>query len=572
MDRCKYKFKGTYDNFKCPLESEEGSEYCYWHQEIEGKKPSQDQLNFLKDHKILGIFLQKVNLNYADLRGINLILANLKGSSFYKANLRKANLDSANLQGSDLREANLEDAYLPRADLQGAKFFRTNLKGACLIFARLENYSLTTVNFQNADLGYANLTNSDLSGANLSRVNLKYATLENANLRGCKLIEANLLYSDLSKSDLAYSDLSGADLSYADIRQASLVGTIFDSKSILEDTKLIGSNISSSYVDETKTFRNAIFFKSTKISEKEINEFVADTLSTEKPFPFILNKQIIFDVKKIEYFESDSAFVLNALNKAEIIRYIGYGKALNIFKVIFYKDLIDAYQKGEISYEIKEKFEDLVFYKKPNENISLWSKIPVLKNYMIAIVNADFLFDDRKEFLFEFADFLSSYRKELLYESSFEIYTKLYNFYSSNGDSLQAKHAHYRANESYRKLLLTKGGFKNNIRARVFDGFILKVLAGHGDQIWNPIFSSMIGIILFAFCFWKINGIIVQGRDVKLIDYLYFSLTTFTGYSFPNIQPDISIPLMQPLVMGETVFGLMMVSLIIFVITYQISR
>ncbi len=82
----------------------------------------------------------------------------------------------------------------------------------------------------------------------------------------------------------------------------------------------------------------------------------------------------------------------------------------------------------------------------------------------------------------------------------------------------------------------------------------------------------MIGIILFAFCFWKINGIIVQGREVKLIDYLYFSLTTFTGYSFPNIQPDISIPLMQPLVMGETVFGLMMVSLIIFVITYQISR
>lgn len=490
----------------------------------------------------------------------------------YEANLIKANLNSANLQDSDLKEANLENAYLPRANLQGAEFFRTNLKGACLIFARLENYSLTTVNFQNADLGYANLTNSDLSGANLSRVNFEYATLENANLRGCKLIEANLLYSSLSKSDLAYSDMSGADLSYADTRQASLVGTIFDSKSILEDTKLIGSNISSSYVDETKTFRNAIFFKSTKISEKEINEFVADTLSTKKPLPFILSNQIMFDVKKIEYFESDSAFVLNTLNKAEIIRYIGYGKALNIFKVIFYKDLIDAYQKGDISYEIKEKFDDLVFYKKPKENIPLWNRIPLLKNYMIAIVYADFLFDDRKESFFEFATFLSSHRKELLYESSFEIYTKLYNFYSSNGDSLQAKHAHYRANESYRKLLLAKGGFKNIIRARVFDGFILKILAGHGDQIWNPIFYSMIGIILFAFCFWRINGIIVQGREVKLIDYLYFSLTTFTGYSFPNIQPDISIPLMQPLVMGETVFGLMMVSLIIFVITYQISR
>lgn len=572
MARCKYKFLGTYYNFMCPFEVEEESEYCFWHNEIEEKRPSIEQLNLLKENKIIGVFLPKVNFNFADLQGINLILANLKDSSFYKANLREANLDSTNLQGSDLREADLEDAYLPRADLQGAKFFKTNLKGACLIFARLENYSLTTVNFQNADLGYANLTNSDLSITNLSRVNLEYATLKNANLRGCKLIEANLLYSNLSKSDLAYSDLSGADLSHADIRQASLVGTIFDSKSILEGTRLTGSNISSSYVDETKTFRNAIFFKSTKISEKEINEFVADTLSTKRLFPFILSKQIMFDAKKIEYFESDSYFVLDALNKAEIIRYIGYGKALNIYKVIFYKDLIDAHQKGKISYEIKEKFDNLVFYKKPKENTHLWDKIPLLKNYMIALEYADFLFDDRKVSFFEFATSLSSHRKELLYESSFEIYTKLYNFYSSNGDSLQAKHAHYRANESYRKLLLAKGGFKNIIRARVFDGFILKVLAGHGDQIWNPIFSSMIGIILFAFCFWKINGIIVQGREIKLIDYLYFSLTTFTGYSFPNIQPDISIPLMQPLVMGETVFGLMMMSLVIFVITYQISR
>lgn len=571
MSRCKYKFQGAYYNFMCPFEVEEGSEYCFWHQEIEEKKPSKEQLNLLKKNEIIGVFLPKVNFNFADLRGINLILANLKGSSFYKANLRKANLDSANLQDSDLREANLEDASLSRAKLEGVKLFQTNLKGACLLFARLQNYSLTTINFQDADLRYANLTNSDLSGANLSRVNLEYATLENANLRRCKLIEAKMFYSKLSKSDLAGSDLSGADLSYADIRQASLVGTIFDSKSILEGTQLIGSNISSSYVDETKTFRNAIFFNSTEISEKEINEFVADTLSTKKLFPFIFSKQIIFDVKKIEYFEGNSNFILNALDEAEIIRYIGYGKALNIFKVIFYKDLIDAHQKGKISYEIKEKFDDLVFYKKPKENTHLWNKIPLLKNY-IAIPYLDFLFDDRKEPFFEFPTFLSSNRKGLLYESSFEIYTKLYNFYSSNGDSLQAKHAHYRANESYRKLLLTKGGFKNIIRARVFDGFILKVLSGHGDQIWNPIFSSIIGVILFSFCFWKINGIVVQGREVKLIDYLYFSLTTFTGYSFPNIQPDISIPLMQPLVMGETVFGLMMVSLIIFVITYQISR
>ena len=115
-----------------------------------------------------------------------------------------------------------------------------------------------------------------------------------------------------------------------------------------------------------------------------------------------------------------------------------------------------------------QKFDDLVFYKKSKENIPLWNKVPLLKNYMIAIVYADFLFDDRNESFFEFATFLSSHRKGLLYESSFEIYTKLYNFYSSNGDSLQAKHAHYRANESYRKLLLAKGGFKRERRKSPF--------------------------------------------------------------------------------------------------------
>jgi len=51
MVGCKYEFKGIYTHFKCLLETEEQNEYCYWHQEIEGKKPTKEQLSFLKKIK-----------------------------------------------------------------------------------------------------------------------------------------------------------------------------------------------------------------------------------------------------------------------------------------------------------------------------------------------------------------------------------------------------------------------------------------------------------------------------------------------------------------------------------------
>lgn len=307
-----------------------------------------------------------------------------------------------------------------------------------------------------------------------------------------------------------------------------------------------------------QNFQKRYFLKSTKFCEKEINELVADSLYTGVIPRFIPNKNIIFSYFRIKnYGDEKSNNLLTILNEAGLVKSIGYGNCLNIYRVIFYKDLINAQNKDDLPYDIKEKFDNLVFFIKPKRSNLLWDKIPILNNYMIAFVNRDYLFE---------------VDKDILYEGSFEIYTKLYNFYSSNGYHLQAKHAHYRANESYRKLLLAKGGFKNKFRARIFDGFILKFLAGHGDRIWNPIVSSAIGIFLFSLLFFLLNGIIVQGREAKLVDYLYFSLTIFTGYSFSNVQPDITIPLMQPLIMAESAFGLMMVALIIFVITYQISK
>jgi hypothetical protein len=65
-------------------------------------------------------FLRGANLQGADLRGADLQGANLQGAYLQGANLRGANLQGAYLQGADLQDANLQGADLRGADLQGA--------------------------------------------------------------------------------------------------------------------------------------------------------------------------------------------------------------------------------------------------------------------------------------------------------------------------------------------------------------------------------------------------------------------------------------------------------------------
>lgn len=130
---------------------------------------------------------------------------------------------------------------------------------------------------------------------------------------------------------------------------------------------------------------------------------------------------------------------------------------------------------------------------------------------------------------------------------------------------------------------------KNKIKAIFFNWLILKLFTGYGDQIWRPIkISALFVLIIYPILFWLTNGITVTGRnEIFWYDYLYMSVTTFTGLGFSNIQPNILsnftfvlpfievnivIPLSQLIVMSESAFGVMMVALIIFVITFQISR
>ena len=114
-------------------------------------------------------------------------------------------------------------------------------------------------------------------------------------------------------------------------------------------------------------------------------------------------------------------------------------------------------------------------------------------------------------------------------------------------------------------------------------------MAGYGDKIERPIGASATIIFLGAIFFKLTNGIVktVNGEIVppRWWDYFYHSITTFTSLGYSNIQPNLAvstcfnlakfkfcIPLPQIFVAAESVLGILLMALIIFVVTYQVSR
>ena len=142
----------------------------------------------------------------------------------------------------------------------------------------LQNAFLQLANLQGADLSHAKLQGAVLSGANLQGAHLWHANLQGAFLSDANLQEAVLLFANLQ----------GADLSYANLEGANLIGVRADAETRFDWANLTYANLYHSYLDETKTIRNAI------VSEKEINEIVADFLKKKgiKIWQFLLFRRL----------------------------------------------------------------------------------------------------------------------------------------------------------------------------------------------------------------------------------------------------------------------------------------
>lgn len=515
MELCKFEI----NEWNCPLEHEDGNDYCYWHQQNIRKTPTQEQFDELKEHKIRGVYL------------------------------KEARLKELRIQNAYLGFANFEKAHLDYVTLNGAKLFVANFQNASLFNVNFQEADLTTANFQNADLINVNFQGAKLVAANLNEIFTSTVSLVEANLLGTKL--------------------RGAKLSSCDLRRANITVAEFDSKTKLDNTILVEANLYQSYIDETKSCRYGIVFNDTNLDEKEIHEYIAD-YAIGGFCKYSIKSKIIFDVKEIGNEIKESIDLLNILKNEGLVKKAMWVSSTTFRDVIFYTDIINFDLKAKTNDDtinIRKKVDTLLLNRHGEMSFSFLQKVPIFKRlskYAIISTNNNFLY---------------KLDKCTLLEHSYEVYNKMYNLYSTEGEPFRVKHAHYRRAEVYRKLLLVRNnlfsfdGIKDRLRSWVFDWFILKNLTSYGESFLKPILISLFWIIAFGGLFWRINGVDISGiRDVRILDYFYLSLTTFTGLGFANVQPDISVALMQPLVMAESILGLTMTALIIFVITYQIAR
>jgi uncharacterized protein YjbI with pentapeptide repeats len=544
MVRCGYKTWYLGEDWECPLDALTEERYCYWHKEKDGKEPTEEQLEELKEKEIVGVYLRVANLQKANLYGANLQKANLEFAKLQKTKLLAVNLREARLEQANLRGADIECADLQKADLSGANLQKTDLKFAKLQESRLYEANLwksvlVSANFQKADLRYANLQETNLNNVKLGETLLDTANFQKANLRDSNLREENLVRVNFHETQLSKANIQGANL----------YGARFDSKTDLDGSFLIGANLFHSYFDEAKSFRNATVFQNN--GDREINEIVGDALGDPK---FML-----LDMGRIEKKAPDVA--TRRLCGLGYIRYDRAGK-----QIIFF----------DLSSEcVIENPENGLWHNRSLVEVDELNGL-ILKDGKI---RPEFLYDGSR------AD---------IYEASYEVYNNLYNFYIANGRLDQAAHVHYRRGEVHRKLRWARGGLENRTRS-IFDLLILRTLTGYGDRIGRPISISGFIIVLFAFLFWLSDGIVktVNGTVMYIngtsndtviyvnntqvmpdcVDYLYHSITTFTSLGYSNIQPNLAAGhLPQVLVAAESGLGILMMALIIFVVTYQVSR
>lgn len=566
MTTCEYKFESG----NCDNESLPERRYCYWHLTTESKKPTIEQLQELKDKFMDGVYLQKANLINANLQKANLWSARLQEANLLEVNLQEAILCNANLQKSNLSKANLQEANLGIANLQEANLLGANLKKAHLDQTNLQKAILTQSNLQGADITQANLQGADLidaklQEANLIQANLRGANLLIANLQGANLSNvilqgANLQEANLQEANLIQVNLQDANLSNTKLQGANLYGVTFNSKTNFINSNLTGSNLYRSYFDVAKSFRNSDRFFENK-GDKEINEIVGNSLKSNN----ILRKKYRFSfINKLNFLvlKNLKITILHLNVNPIILNYVTIEKKTPDIASKLHGKGMFRYAGREDKLIFFDLYRESIIINPENGKNSEFEKMPELTNCII------------KDGLFQ-QDFLFQGKTDFYYEASYEVYNNLYNFYIANGRLDKAAEVHYRREDVNRKLRWEKG-VQSKFRS-IFDLLVVRGLTGYGDKIERPFIASFFIIPLFAVLFKLTDGIVktVNGNIVESdwIDYLYHSITTFTSLGYSNIQPNLAIGhLPQLLVSIESGLGIMMMALIIFVITYQVSR
>lgn len=217
MPNCSFKITlDSGEEWECPCEALPGEERCYWHKKEECKSPSREMLEELKEKVIFGAFLDRANLQKADLRAAKLQNANLIWSKLQNAYLGVAKMQNANLSTAEMQNTNLSGANLQNADLRGANIQNGNLKEAFLQGTNLHGVRFDSETaFDNATLYDANLYRSYFDEAKSFRHAALFCTENGKEINeiiGDALGAETIAVLDLDKIKEAKPDIAAAIL------------------------------------------------------------------------------------------------------------------------------------------------------------------------------------------------------------------------------------------------------------------------------------------------------------------------------------------------------------------------
>lgn len=142
-------------------------------------------------------------------------------------------------------------------------------------------------------------------------------------------------------------------------------------------------------------------------------------------------------------------------------------------------------------------------------------------------------------------------------------YQSLKSYFSNRGDYDGASWASYRERYMQSKDLWSRKNYSKWIISKAFD-----LICGYGEKPVRPFIASIFCISFYAIIYKVFNFVAYVDEENKFgwIDSLYFSFSTFCGYSFPDTIPKIDA-FARLVISSEAFLGIFALGLFIFTLS-----
>jgi hypothetical protein len=101
--------------------------------------------------------------------------------------------------------------------------------------------------------------------------------------------------------------------------------------------------------------------------------------------------------------------------------------------------------------------------------------------------------------------------------------------------------------------------------------WVADLLVGYGERPLRAASCGGVAIVVFALAFWLSGGVSnPNGQPIRWIDYLHYSLATFSTIGFPALTPGNDLA--KLLTSLEALTGISLLALLMFSLGNRINR